>query len=192
LLSRVASPGSELLSVPAPAALSRLSLILRNREQAILLSWLHQCGAMAEHVTFTTRALEIALSGLVDRRTAMRVLQRLAIAGLLSIEPLGNKGSAYMLNRTALSTLLNILPATEMATHRLPGWTAKTFRLLDQLSAIFGSVVDRSRDVLRATTGAEDGVAGIGGSTFHAGATLNLAGVSADAAGASAQLSQEA
>ncbi|MBW8833524.1 MAG: hypothetical protein JF606_29970 [Burkholderiales bacterium] len=105
-----------------------------NREDAILLAWLHQAGAAAEPLRVSSRDMEGLLCGLVDRRTAMRAMARLQSGGLVVVTPLGRAGTQYRLDGHALAALLATFPFHEDAAATMPGWANLTFPLLQRLA----------------------------------------------------------
>ena len=114
---------------------SRLSTLLRSRDEALLLVWLHQVGAASAPVRVSSRDLESSLLGLVDRRTAMRSMARLQTAGLVTVTPMGRAGTEYRLDGAALHALVHQpFPFHEDAAASMPGWTSLTFPLLQRLT----------------------------------------------------------
>ena len=132
-----ASPGhldpftGEVFGLPTPTASCRLCILLRSREQAMLLIWLHQVGAHRTPVRLSTRALATALLGLIDRRTAMRAFDRLHAAGLVTLTPGDRTGTDYCLNAGALRDLLHQpFPFSSAAAKLTPGWVLLDMPLL--------------------------------------------------------------
>jgi DNA-binding transcriptional ArsR family regulator len=121
--------------LPPFAAWSRIALICRNRDEAILVAWLYQCGAHLTGVVATTRQIESRLLSLVARCTVMRAMARLSDAGLVRIEPLGREGARYHLNAAAVLSLLATFPFHEDAATVLPGWSNLDFPLLSRIAS---------------------------------------------------------
>jgi hypothetical protein len=119
----------------AAATWSRICILLGSREQAILLAWLHGSRAHVEPLRASSRDMESALGGLVDRRTAMRALTRLQSAGYVEITSFGRAGTEYRLNADALGALLTASPFPEDAAATMPGWANLSFPLLQRLGA---------------------------------------------------------
>lgn len=115
-------------------ACSRLCMLQGNREEAILLAWLHHAGAATDPVRVSSRDMEAWLCNLVDRRTAMRAMARLQAVGLVAVAPMGHVGTEYRLNGGALQALLATFPFDEAAAATMPGWANLTFPLLQRLS----------------------------------------------------------
>jgi hypothetical protein len=114
-------------------ACSRICMLRGNREDAILLAWLHQAGAADKPIRVSSRDMETCLGGLVDRRTAMRALTRLESDGFVSVSPLGRVGTEYRLDGEALAALLSASPINEDAAAMMPGWSNLSFPLLQRL-----------------------------------------------------------
>lgn len=125
---------SVMLHLPSATACARLCILRGNREDAILLAWLHQAGAAAEPLRVSSRDMEGLLCGLVDRRTAMRAMARLQSGGLVVVTPLGRAGTQYRLDGHALEALLATFPFHEDAAATMPGWANLTFPLLQRLA----------------------------------------------------------
>ena len=114
---------------------ARLCMLLRSRDEALLLVWMHQVGAASAPVRVSSRDLESSLLGLVDRRTAMRSMARLQTAGLVTVTPMGRAGTEYRLDGAALHALVHQpFPFHEDAAASMPGWTSLTFPLLQRLN----------------------------------------------------------
>ena len=114
-------------------AWSRVCILRGNREEPILLAWLHASSAHVEPLRVSSREMASALDGRVDRRTAMRALARLELAGLVSITSLGRAGTEYRLSMAQLSALLGTFPFPEDAAATMPGWASLSFPLLERL-----------------------------------------------------------
>lgn len=121
--------------LPPFAAWSRLALIRRNRDEAILIAWLWQSDAHSVGVVATGHDVERRVLGFIERRTAMRAMARLADAGLVRIEPLGREGARYHLDAAAVISLLATFPFHEDAVTVLPGWSTLDFPLLGRIAS---------------------------------------------------------
>jgi hypothetical protein len=122
------------LGLSGPRTCTRLCMHLRSREAAILLAWLYREGASTAAVRKSSRSLEQELQGLVDRRTAMRAMERLQSAGLVDVTVLGRAGTEYRLRGDAIASLLSTFPFHEDAIVTTPGWVDLDFPLLHTLS----------------------------------------------------------
>lgn len=141
---------AEVVGLPGPTLGCRIALLVRSRDEAILILWLAQNGAAESPVLVTTRAMHEALLGLVDRRTAMRAVARLSVAGLVSIETRGRAGNEYRLNGDALRALVHQPFPFPESSARMPGWSNFNLPLLMRLevpavgatSAVHGAVAE--------------------------------------------------
>jgi hypothetical protein len=106
-----------------------------NREEAVLLAWLHQAGAALDPIQVSSRQMSEMLLGLIDRRTAMRAMARLQADGLVAVTPLGRAGTQYRLDGGALATLLSSFPFESSTAAIMPGWADLKFPLLQRLDA---------------------------------------------------------
>ena len=123
----------EFFGLSCTTAWSRMCVLLGNREETLMLVWLHANCAHVETVRGSTRDMGLALGGLVDRRTAMRALTRLQSAGYVEITSLGRAGTEYRIDAGALESLLTASPFPEGAAASIPGWTTLSFPLLQRL-----------------------------------------------------------
>lgn len=120
--------------VAASKAYARLCIKRRNRGEAIVLAWLLQVGWSREWFTVSSRKLHALLGGLVDRRTMLRTLQRLADCGLVEVTDAGRDGMNYRLHQEACRDLLLTRPENADAARTLPGWSSVAFPLLAKLT----------------------------------------------------------
>jgi hypothetical protein len=134
-------PGSFIQPLPASTALARVCMLRGNREEAILLAWLHQAGAAVDPIQVSSRQMSDMLLGLIDRRTAMRAMARLQADGLVAVTPLGRAGTQYRLDGGALAALLSSFPFDGSAAAVMPGWADLKFPLLQRLDVALAEAV---------------------------------------------------
>lgn len=137
-------------TLDSSTAWARACMICGNREEPLVLAWLHAAGAHVTPLRTSSRQMESALDGQVDRRTAMRALARLSSASLVSITSLGRAGTEYQLDGAALEALLRTFPFPEDAAATMPGWANLSFPLLQRLDLALagsGAAVNRAADV---------------------------------------------
>ena len=123
----------EAFQLPMATARSRICMLLGSRDEGILVAWLLGARAHINPLFTSSRDMESALGGLVDRRTAMRALTRLQSAGYVAIKPSGRAGTEYRLEVDAFEMLLTACPFPEDAAATMPGWANLNFPLLQRL-----------------------------------------------------------
>lgn len=122
-------------ALPTATFASRLAMLLRGRDEALMFVWLHQAGADGSPLRVSSRDLGPLLLGLIDRRTAMRAMDRLASAGLVSVTPMARAGTEYSINCSSVQALLHQpFPFPEDAAATMPGWANLHFPLLHRLA----------------------------------------------------------